>query len=199
MRQETVNIYQFSELSEEAKETARDWWRAGGLDYEWWDGVYETAKDAGAILGIDIEDIYFSGFWSQGDGACFVGQYEYKKGALTAIKKEFPTSKELHQIAADLQTVQKPAFYSLSAGVTHSGHYNHEYCTDIVVTDTRLDYYDDSATKDQSEGIEEALRDFMRWIYSMLESEYEYLNADEQVDDALIANGYEFNEDGTRY
>lgn len=40
-------VYQFDELSERAKERARDWWRDGGLDYEWWDSTYEDAERAG--------------------------------------------------------------------------------------------------------------------------------------------------------
>lgn len=199
MSQETINMFKFEELGEDAKERARDWWRNGGLDYEWWDGVYSRAEDAAKILGIDIDKIYFTGFWSQGDGACFTGTYEYKKGAVKTIKKEFPADRRLHSIAADLQEVQKGAFYSLAASVSHSGRYYHEYSTDISVTDTRRDYYDDLATEDQQEGVQEALQDFMRWIYSMLEQEYEYLNADEQVNGALICNEYEFNEDGSIY
>ena len=35
MRTATVELYQFNELSDEAKERAREWWR-DGLDYPWW-------------------------------------------------------------------------------------------------------------------------------------------------------------------
>jgi hypothetical protein len=42
------------------------------------------------------------------------------------------------------------------------------------------------------------MRDFADWIYSQLEKEYEWQNADEQVDDTIRANAYEFDEDGAR-
>ena len=47
--------------------------------------------------------------------------------------------------------------------------------------------------------LEETLRDFNRWIYTSLRDEYEYLTADEQVDESIRENEYEFTEDGNRY
>ncbi len=48
-------IYKFDELSERAKEKARDWYREGALDYEWWDSVYEDAKAIGLkIKGFNL-------------------------------------------------------------------------------------------------------------------------------------------------
>jgi hypothetical protein len=38
----------------------------------------------------------------------------------------------------------------------------------------------------------------MRWIYRQLEREYDYQNADAQVDENIRANEYEFYEDGKR-
>jgi len=112
MRIETVKreLYSYDELSDDAKEKARDWYRGGAFDFEWWfDAVYD-AKQIGALMGIDIDEVYFSGFWSQGDGACFTGEYRYKKGSVAAIKKEFPTDKELHYIAENLAAIQRQNF-----------------------------------------------------------------------------------------
>ena len=46
--------------------------------------------------------------------------------------------------------------------------------------------------------ISEALRDLARWLYGKLEDEHDYLNSDAVVDEAIIANGYSFTEDGER-
>lgn len=43
MQTHTVHTYSFDELSDSAKESARDWYRQGALDYDWWDSVYEDA------------------------------------------------------------------------------------------------------------------------------------------------------------
>lgn len=42
-----ISVFKFSELKGKAKEKARNWFREGGLDYEWWDSVYEDAKNVG--------------------------------------------------------------------------------------------------------------------------------------------------------
>jgi hypothetical protein len=44
------------------------------VHHEWWDSVYETFKEDMNLLGYSVEDITFSGFWSQGDGASFTGR-----------------------------------------------------------------------------------------------------------------------------
>ena len=54
MRTETINIYTFDELSDKAKDRARDWWRQGALDYGWWECIYEDAERIGLkITGFD--------------------------------------------------------------------------------------------------------------------------------------------------
>jgi hypothetical protein len=145
---ETKTLFKFDELSPEAQEKAIEAYRAGDLDYEWYDGVYQNVEDAAKILGIELGQkpvklmngdtrynpaIYFSGFWNQGDGACFEGSYSYAKGAVKAIKDEFPTDEKLHRIAADLQAVQAKEFYQLAATVTHNDRYYHYNSVDIEV------------------------------------------------------------------
>ena len=142
-------------------------------------------------MGVDIDRIYFSGFSSQGDGACFEGEYAYRKGAAKAIRDHAPLDTELHRIADELQKLQRAHFYGLSARVSHSGFYSHEYCTRISVFDR-----DDDADVDTDESLCDLLRDYMRWIYKRLEQEYEWLTADEQIDNMLRDNEYTFTEEG---
>ncbi len=194
MRTETIvrNVFQFKELEDPAKETARQWYREGSLDHDWWDHTVEDAKTCAKVLGINIDNVYFSGFWSQGDGACFEGEYGYIKGAVKSIMEHAPQDEELHRIARELQAVQRPAFYQLYAYIKQSGRYSHEFCTDV---DVRRD--DVGSTLEEQDGLTEVLRDYMRWIYKRLEAEYEYLNSDDTVDDNIVANEYEFEEDGS--
>ena len=70
----TQNVYTFNELSDTAKESARDWYRSDPFP-DWHEFVIDGAKEVGALLGIEIDNIWFSGFSSQGDGACFTGSY----------------------------------------------------------------------------------------------------------------------------
>lgn len=197
MRTETTTreIYTFDELTDDGKQSAIDKYREHNLDYEWWDHTFDDAKTIGGLMGIDIDNIYFSGFANQGDGACFEGDYSYKVGSVKAVKSYAPLDKTLHQIAIDLSKVQRPSFYQLSASVKHSGHYHHELCTQIDVCDDSLDYAY-PVSEDQIEGVKEGLRDFMCWIYKQLENESDYMQSEKTITEALQCE-YEFNIDGT--
>jgi len=46
-KQKITTVYQFDELSDEAKECAREWYRNGALDYEWWESTYKDAARVG--------------------------------------------------------------------------------------------------------------------------------------------------------
>ncbi len=196
METRTYSIYKFAELSDESKEAAVQQYREDGFDYGWWDCVYEDAKEIALLMGIDIENIYFSGFSSQGDGACFEGDYSYKKNTANAVKEYAPKDTELHRIAQALQDIQKACFYSISASVKHSGHYNHRYCTEICVDFENHynanDYFDEK----NETAVIELLRDFMLWIYKQLEKEWNCQNSDEAIVESIKANDYDFTEDG---
>jgi hypothetical protein len=74
MRQETVvnNIYKFEELTGEAKSKALDSLRDINIFDDWFDFVYDDFKDdMKENHGIEVKEIQFSGFYSQGDGASF--------------------------------------------------------------------------------------------------------------------------------
>jgi len=202
-----TTVYKFSELSDRAKERARDWFRQGNLDYDWWDFIYEDAATIADLMGIDLRTrpvklmgggtryepcIFFRGFCSQGDGACWEGTYSYKEGSVKAVKDHAPQDKELHRIASGLYDVQRRYFYKLFARVSHRGHYCHSHCMDIDV-----DFGDFNYNKGTDEELTQLLRDFADWIYSQLESEYDYRMSDEAVDEDIEVNEYEFNEDGT--
>ncbi|MCK5132076.1 MAG: hypothetical protein KAR40_08000 [Candidatus Sabulitectum sp.] len=54
MRQTTINIMQFEELSDRAKEVARQWWRSCAYGDEWWENIYSDAETIGLkITGFD--------------------------------------------------------------------------------------------------------------------------------------------------
>lgn len=205
MRTLSIPVYNFEELDDRAKETARNWWRGSGLDYEWWDAIYEDAKMRGALLGIEIDRIYFSGFCSQGDGACFNGRYEYKAGWRKALRAEVGGDDlpELEAIGDALQDVQRHAFYKLSASTRQSGHYMHSGCMDVTVDASDAPNIRENLWADEGDnfvycedGIRDTLRLFADWIYEKLEKEYEYLMSDEAVDELIIANEYEFDDNG---
>ena len=202
MREKTYKVYGFDELPKEVQEKAIERFRESNLDYDWWDASYDDFSRIAEILGIDLKTkevklmnggirkepaIYFSGFYSQGDGACFEGTYQYAKGSVKKMKAYAPNDEELHRIAQGLYEIQKKYQYRLTASVKHSGHYYHSGCTHIEV---------DLCFPKDEESLKELLRDFMKWIYHTLEKEYSYLQSDEQIVETIKANEYEFTEDG---
>lgn len=195
MRTETTTrtLYTFDELSEAAKEEAREWYReCNASDSFWSECVIEDATTIGAILGIDIENIYWSGFSSQGDGASFTGRYGYKKGWRKALRNYVGGDclPVLERIGKALQAAQKPTMYSGTARISTSGNYCHAW---TMRFDCEGEY---GLLGDFELAISEALRDFANWVYRQLESEYDYQNSDETVDENIRANEYEFTENG---
>lgn len=72
----------FAQLSDEAKETARQEYRENGLDYNWWEHIYEEWTTELEEMGFDGIEISYSGFWSQGDGASFTAEsFDFMKWA----------------------------------------------------------------------------------------------------------------------
>ena len=186
--------YTFDDLDDEAKGKAREWWHgsaSGALDYDWWDGLFEMATTAGKCLGIDVEDIQFRGFWSQGDGASFKGSYAYRKGWRAALKAEFggDTLVELERIGLELQDIQRPVFYKLEAGVNMNSRYMSVNVDVYGLTDRQW-------TMRRESDVRDAMRSFAHWIYCSLEKEYDYLTSDEAVDETIKANDYLFTEEG---
>jgi hypothetical protein len=56
MREVTVKVYKYSELSDKAKEKARDWFLENAVFDYWYDSTYEDAKQIGIeITGFDID------------------------------------------------------------------------------------------------------------------------------------------------
>lgn len=200
----TRTLYKFDELSDEAKEKAHHWYREAGAGDQWWDCVYEDAQTLAGLLGISLDykhghaphlspAIWFAGFSSQGDGACFEGSYRYARDSVAAVKAHAPQDTELHRIAKGLQDVQRPHFYKLIATAKHRGHYYHSGYMQVEV-EHGDDLYRDIG--DAEGDVIQLLRDFADWIHTRLEAEWDYLNADEQVDENIVANEYMFTEDG---
>ena len=208
MRMKSIPVYTYTELSDTAKEQVCSW-LSQGIDY---DCVYEDAATVADLLGIDIRQtrktlmggghrydptIYWSGFWSQGDGACFEGTYKYKKGSVKAVK-EYYKDKEVHRIAESLAEIQKRYSYKLTASCKHRGHYQHSGCMQVEVEiDSDNDYSDSATWRNSEDTVIQCMRDFADWIYQRLEKEYDYQTSDEVIAETCEANGYEFYEDGS--
>lgn len=198
--------YEFSELSETAKQKAREDYTSGDYPgYNWWDGVYEDANTMAKILGLDIEtsrirmgnkgtyteiNISFSGFCSQGDGASFKGSYRYNPNAVAEMKENC-NDVELIRIATELSVMQavqrlKGCEY-FSALIRQSGNYSHSNTMGFDIHDLGIDEVGDV---DENQ-FAQLMRDFADWIYNMLEKQNDWLYSDECVDERLAEEKFD--------
>ena len=207
-----TTVYTIEELSDEAKETVRAWYRQTCLDYEWYDFVYEDFGTICGILGIELRTspvrlygggtrdkphLFWTGFWSQEDGASFEGSYSHAPGAAKGIRAHTPQDTELHRIADQLQAAQRPNFWQLHGTIRQQGRHCHEYTMAIEVE------RDSPIWQPPTNGVEDALiaalRDLARWLYRQLRCEYEHQTSDAVVDEAIAVNGLSFTAEGERF
>lgn len=197
----------FDALPQSIKDLILDKYRDWNVAHiDWWDGVYDCFKSEMEELGIEVDRMYFSGFWSQGDGACFEGGVSDWSKFLPSLGKTCPA------------LIKNAEHNGWKFHVTHSGHYYHEHCTDFSET-YYLNHPDNSDASDDDDWLRwcspyktdiqnaafltmlrqhniddlhaefvEAFKDHMRELYSQLEQEYDYLTSDEAILDSLEAN-----------
>jgi len=188
MRVLETKVYKFDELSDDAKDNAREWKRTCfNQDADWHEFAIEDAKECITLLGFAVTDVLYTGFWSQGDGACFTGHwYAENVCPVAKMRAHAPKDAVLLRLSRDLNALarkDKEAFATL----THRDRYCNENTIEFSV-DCRRD--------DTADTLKELGREAMQWIYRQLEAEYEYHTADAQLDDAIRANEYEFTESG---
>lgn len=180
-----TEVYKFNELPKEVQEKALENQRDINTDYDWFDCTVDDSKQHLTEIGFNEPEIYFSGFWSQGDGASFKAQVDLKKWL--KVNKLANKYRALYFHADE---------YSLN--ITKSGNYEHEYT--MSIDDGYIGDYVSEKSKLQYDEVADMIlenaRDEARKIYKMLEKEYNYLSSDEAIKDTIEANDYDFTIDG---
>ena len=194
MRTIETKVYTFEELSDEAKQVALDRHREINAHDGWWDPIYEGLHDKAEEAGFEVQDIYFSGFWSQGDGAMFTYS-RFNDNILKGFVAQLDLSEEDKQLMLSQAVVD-------GKGI-HRGHYYHEKSCDHYSWLESNDPSNEQAT-DLIEGLDgafenyviEVYEDLCGQLYSSLNRYYDELTSDEYVAEMLIDNEYEFTENG---
>lgn len=176
----------------------RDW----NVEYiDWWDSVYDCFKEDMENIGIEVDKMYFSGFWSQGDGACFEGHVSNWSLFLKSLGYTEPA-------------LIAHANNGFKLYVHHRGHYYHENCTSFDVDlplpeDGEDQWFLENFTPYERHSLHEAVwmavingydhnslerefteafKDHMRELYKQLEAEHDHLTSDEAILDSLECN-----------
>lgn len=163
---------------------------------EWWGYVYSDFKEDMREVGIHVDRMYFSGFWSQGDGACFEGGFDSARTYFDHHHKDqYPMIRKLMDHGGHIYV-----------SCRHSGRHYHENCTAFSIDHDTLhqlvecptEFHEqvidqwDRQLEDEVEMFErdmtEQFRTYMRDLYSRLETEHDYLTSDEAIWEAIEAN-----------
>ena len=165
---------------------------------DWYECVYaEFTERMRDEIGVDVEKIYFSGFGSQGDGACFIGEVEDFPKLMTHynLTPEYPMLSKLLEMGGRAQ-----------CSLSHRGRYYHD---DSVSFDWDIDVFTDcmvvsslfielvverfdillDVEKDKfMVEVESCLKAEMRQLYRDLQREHDAFTTDESVWDTIVAN-----------
>lgn len=180
---------QYKELSDTAKEHAfeRHQEYAQSNDYFWWESTEEYWVEKLGGLGIytDTKNMHFSGFHSQGDGACFTGSINLREflEAHPDLKKEHA---KLYMAVVPFDTRGAACeYYDIELTRVGGSHYNHEKSVHLGSWDLNiLPELDNDEGEDyelymmEAEAdIEWQCREYMKEIYRDLEKGYEYMQS----------------------
>lgn len=168
-RKKEIEIYQFSELSARAKERARDWYRQDALDYEWWESTYEDAERIGLkITGFDVSR------GPDAEGKFTDSAIDVAQAILKDHGHETETYKDARDFLKEWEAAEKK----------------------YLAADEDNDDFSDTEEAEELE--QEFLKTILHDYAQILQAEAEYITSDEQVDESIEANEYEFHEDGSR-
>lgn len=177
------------------------------VDYDWWDCTYECFTEMMRdTYSVEVEDIRFSGFWSQGDGASFTGYVSDLQKFLSFFPSDYPM---IHMLWEDGGEVHLRLTRE-SSRYCHENTVYLDISTDMFMEVLEAEDADplryavalkwDKQLDDEVAHLTRVGQDFLRnrmgELYRDLEKEYEYLTSDEAVRETIIANDlYQPNEE----
>jgi hypothetical protein len=181
-------------MSDEEKDELIDKHWDINVSYEWWDCTYDEFKLEMQSKGITVNEMNFTGFYSQGDGASFTGRVDM----IQFLKVHDLDHKYM---AGTFFAEQGELWADITRG---SSRYAHENSVNIALTVDSYNNYEDSSTRfeiyetmqevldlelpDLEKEIEGICKGYMRDLYAKLRDEYEALTSKEAIWDTIVAN-----------
>lgn len=193
MRTIEQNVYSFNELSEDVQKKVIEKNYDINIHDDWYECITESYKEENKYF--EVDNVYFTGFYSQGDGAMF----EYS-GIKQELVDEFIDSLNLSPMRKGWL---KNNIYVSGKG-KHRGHYYHEGCCyhaiywevdngDIDWSGAFYEWLESFAGEFESFVIDK-YKDICLGLYRDLEQHNEYLTSEEMIVETI--NEYEFFENG---
>lgn len=203
MRTIEIKVYQYDELTDEAKQKAREWYTSSVTDdAAWYEDAIEFIVDIGKTVGITIDsrrgyrhNLSFD--LNRNHYVTFDGFYRYEKGWREAVRKEWGkdaftkdagdiTALQFFQdFSAQEWALQAPQFWGVGCNCK-SGNRGEQY-SDVS------SYFFDNAPDAEAHAL---ILMFCDWAWNTLNRELEWLTEDTQLEEAIRVNEYEFDEEG---
>jgi len=196
-KQVQITLFSFDELSEESQQKLIEGFREGYEPY--YDAIYEDfslrmSEQYGADL--KTEEITWSGFWSQGDGASFICDFDTEV-LLPILKEELNEDQValLEEIDAEIDCASIRTGYQYSHENTVRGkvsiYYGDAYYDRMVQINEIHDILENKLT--------EIIREESRNLYKRLEDFYDQETEDERIVEEIkhCYPGCNFRKDGT--
>jgi hypothetical protein len=188
-------LFKFNELSNEAQQKAIEKNFDINVKNEYWfEHIVENFKENEYF---NITNVYFSGFWSQGDGAMF----EYNN-IENKLLNEFLDTLKLTPLR---RSIIEYNIYFYANGTQRGLYYHENSC--LHQTDFAIDNFNWLRHERTYKALENILIDFEAYViekykdfcinlYSSLEEEYNYQTSEEVIKESILANDYDFEENG---
>ena len=189
MKTEQVKIYKFSELSPEVQQKVLDKMREINTDYDWYDSDFESFKEQMEEKGLSCDSFAFDLY----DRDCYMVRphidniRKFLKSAFTDDEKllyeiDEERKKEFEDVVNKLEESYD---YAIKENNGRSG-YNYVEGLDEAGDILGIDY---------DEYVKDTMKDFLK----QLQETYDYLESDEAIRDTILANEYDFLEDGKQW
>ena len=175
MRTIRTKVYQFSELSEQAKQKAVENMYDINISHEWWEYTYEDAANVG--LKITAFDTGRSDY-------CDIEFIEDSNHTMETILKEHGEDCSTYKTALNFKKEWAELVEKYSDGVNK----------DKVSEDNEYEF-DNEADELEKEFLKSLGEDYL----TMLRNDYEYQTSEEAIIDTIEANEYEFTKEGNQF
>lgn len=219
-----TTVYTFDELSDDAKEKARQWWREASAGDDFFSETpIDEFIEIGSALGFSFapanpsrqprkprDAVYYEGFSHQGSGASFDASWAARDLDADKVRVILADRPEKYERDGKTETCKLNAklrpvlegFLALrdkeASASVRASHRGHSLQVEYYPGDLPDDDADRENMASEEDTFKELCSDFAAWLYRVLETEYEYQMSDENVDESIRINEYEFEEDGSR-
>ena len=211
----TTQSLAFQQLSNYAKQHAIT--EYGQPPDDWYEEIYARAKEDAPARGFNIDEIQFSGFHSQGDGASWTGHIDLADFIEYHSK---PEDTDYAQYVV-LRELIKDGWCEEKVEISRNGfYYNHSGTMRTQGINDSISYADDDSVMDRgileganvkelakSIGTDELFNELDNWslhkaqkyadeIFKQLREEYDAYTSEEYFIDLCDINGWRFDNNG---